>query len=248
VEWGNRLTAFGGYQVEYDADGNVTRKYRADGSFDQRLFWNSLGQLDSVWTNGIGTLRYGYDGWGRRVRRTDQYGGVMRYLYDGHDLLMETDAAGSPIREYTYYPGIDEPHSLRRSSDGAMFYYLRHFPGDVAGLIDGANQLANHYRYRPFGTPESGFPKESTTNPLRFQAREIDGASGLYYFRNRWYDPSWRASSRRTRSGWRGGSTRTRSRGMTRSTTPIRWGCRRARIAWTADVEQSRLCWGCEQR
>ena len=32
--------------------------------------------------------------------------------------------------------------------------------------------------------------QEGTPNPLRYMAREIDAATGLYYVRARWYDPS----------------------------------------------------------
>jgi RHS repeat-associated protein len=97
------------------------------------------------------------------------------------------DGAGAPIREYAFYPGVDEPHSLRRGSDGAVFYYAQEVPGDVVGLISGGNALVNAYEYRPFGSLE--WQSETTPNPLRFQAREIDPTAGLYYFRNRWYDP-----------------------------------------------------------
>jgi YD repeat-containing protein len=79
VELGNRLTAFRGYQLQYDADGNMTRKVGA--GIDQYLFWNALSQLDSVRTNGTVT-RFGYDGLGRRVRRSRGAGNI-RYLYWG---------------------------------------------------------------------------------------------------------------------------------------------------------------------
>ncbi len=117
------------------------------------------------------------------------------------------DGAGAPIREYAFYPGVDEPHSLRRGSDGAVFYYAQEVPGDVVGLISGGNALVNEYEYRPFGSLE--WQSEATPNPLRFQARELDAASALYYVRNRWYDPELARFLSEDPIGLEGGSTPT---------------------------------------
>jgi YD repeat-containing protein len=65
---------------EYDADGNLTRKWKS--GYEQRLHWSSLGQLDSVVTNGS-RVAYGYDGFGRRVRASYGNGVVKRYVHDG---------------------------------------------------------------------------------------------------------------------------------------------------------------------
>jgi hypothetical protein len=73
---------------------------------------------------------------------------VTRYLYDGDDLLMELDGAGNPIREYTYYPAVDRPHSLR--SGGHTYYSATDNPGHVVGLVNGANQVVNKYYCIPW--------------------------------------------------------------------------------------------------
>lgn len=180
----NRLLAFAGYRMEYDADGNLTRKYWAADSlqFNQRLAWNSLGELESVTTNGQ-TVFYGYDGWGRRIRRTAPDGVVAQIVYDGPDLLIEDRSDGSR-EEYTFYPGIDDPHSVVK--DGVLYYYLRHFPADVVGLVNANSELVNLYRYHSFG--RDSLVSEQVPNALRFQARELDRVTDLYYFRARWYD------------------------------------------------------------
>jgi RHS repeat-associated protein len=186
VEAGNRLTHFDGYTLEYDADGNLTHKYLAADSLqlNQRYHWNALGQLAEVTRNGV-TTDFGYDGLGRRVRKSTE-GTTTRYLWDGNQLVMELDSAGAPIREYAFYPGIDSPHSVRRSSDGAIFYYAMEAPGQVTGLVSANNEVAAEYAYTPWGEPlsESG----SVDQPLRYGAREYDGETGLYSFRARYYD------------------------------------------------------------
>jgi YD repeat-containing protein len=48
---GNRYATFNGFQLTYDAEGNLTRKYKP-GVIDQTLVWDRLGRLASVTTNG----------------------------------------------------------------------------------------------------------------------------------------------------------------------------------------------------
>lgn len=181
TQWGNRLQAFDGFAMTYDEDGNLLRKTR--GGFDQLFFWNSLGQLDSVVTNGT-VVRFGYDGRGRRVRKATNLA-TTQFIYDGNDQFAELNGSGGVLAEYTYYPGIDQPHSMRRN--GVNYYYATDYPGNVVGLIDASGSLINEYRYGPFGGAE--YVQESVVNPLRFGARERDAETGLYYHRARYYDP-----------------------------------------------------------
>src|SRR5438445_8539701 len=73
----------------------------------QTLSWNTRGQLGSTVRHDT-TTSFGYDGFGRRVRKTvtrpaspgvEQILSDIRYLWDGDDLVMELDAAGNPLRE-----------------------------------------------------------------------------------------------------------------------------------------------------
>ncbi len=90
------------------------------------------------------------------------------------------------------YPGVDQPHSIKRGN--SIHYSSTEFPGNVVGLIGSQKELANEYAYTPWGEAES--VRESVPNMLRFQARELDGGTGMYYFRSRWYDPQlWRFNS-----------------------------------------------------
>jgi RHS repeat-associated protein len=191
LETGNRLTAFNGFTLQYDADGNLTRKVKS-GVADYSFTWNSLGQLVEVMDNSSSVLtEFGYDGFGRRARKTSWVGttpSTTHYLWDGDDLVAELDGAGNPIREYAYYPGIDRPHSVRRASDGAVFYYMGESPGHVTGLVSATNQVLNKYEYTPWGEPIT--TSEQVAQPLRYMAREYDGEAKLFYVRARYYDPA----------------------------------------------------------
>jgi len=193
---GNLLKAVGLLRMEYDADGNMKRKYSTDGLFDQVLEWNALGQLTQVTTTRRGqsrTTTYRYDGLGRRIRK-ETAGVVREYVYNGAHLILEVDGEGRDLAEYVYYPGVDAPHSMRRRDSAGnwkTYYYLTESPGHVVGLIDENGQVVKEYAYRPFGeitetTPQGVAPVE---NPLTFTAREWDADVELYFYRARYYDP-----------------------------------------------------------
>lgn len=191
IATGNRLTAWNGYTLTYDSDGNLLQRSKPNMS-TTTLQWNSLGQLTYASRTGTGggSATYAYDPAGRRVQRTDGGSGVIRTLYDGDDILMELDGSGNPVREYTYLPGVDNPLSVRSwaaGQSGAAYYYSLEQPGHVAGLISTTGQLANEYHYDPYGT--LNYATEGVAQPLKYGARELDAATGLYYLRARWYDP-----------------------------------------------------------
>lgn len=190
VSTGNRLDAFDGYTVTYDADGNQIRKYKPQAGIDWYYWWNSLGQLVEVHGtlnagNTWHTITFGYDGMGRRVRKTDR-GVTTRYLYDGHHLVAETDAAGNVTREFTWYEGVDRPHSMRVG--GQTYYYVADHQGNVTGLVNAYGTLVNRYEYTPFGAPL--VVSEGISNPLRFAGGYMDVETGLYNNRARFYDPA----------------------------------------------------------
>src|SRR5664279_2609405 len=180
---GNRLTNWNGYTLTYDYDGNLVHK--TNGTFDQYLYWNSIGQLDSVKTNGA-LVSFGYDGTGRRVRKTVG-SAIYKYVYDG-DQILTIDSLGTRLRTYSYYPGIDQPHSVI-SSAGNRYYYLSEVgAGSVWGVIDTVGGIKNRYQYAPFGTSEVA--SEQVVNAFRYTGREYDSETQLYFYRARYYDPT----------------------------------------------------------
>jgi RHS repeat-associated protein len=180
----NRYSSFNGFALQYDAEGNITRK--AKGTFVQTLAWNSLNQLTSVTTNGV-TVMYGYSPTGWRIRRT-QNGQSLYSVYGNSDLLMEVDAYANPIRAYTHLPGVDRPLSVRINNGGvdSTYYYTQEQPGHVTGLMNINGGVAAQHRYGPFGEAET--TSDPTGQPLRYMGRELDASTGLYYVRARWYD------------------------------------------------------------
>jgi RHS repeat-associated protein len=177
----NRYRFFAGDSLQYDAEGNLTARLRT--GYTQRLYWNALNQLDSVVTNGS-KVSYTYSGFGVRVRRTAGAASTIS-IYDGDDLLLEANGSNTVEREFLHYPGIDLPHSVRIGT--TTYFYAMEQPGHVVGLATGASTVSQRYRYSPWGEVEQD--SGGVTQPLRFMARELDGGTGMYYVRNRWYSP-----------------------------------------------------------
>jgi len=112
----------------------------------------------------------------------------MRYVYDGDHLSLVTEAAGHVLHVYTYYPGIDQPHSVL--TNGRVSYYQQDGAGNVTGLLDDHGGLEVQYAYTPFGEVSTVTGWKS--HHLYVKGREYDGHAGLTYMRNRWYDPELR--------------------------------------------------------
>jgi RHS repeat-associated protein len=189
IDSGNRLRRFNGDTLFYDDDGNLVFQYRlADSSvFKQRLYWNSINQLDSVQTTRSGSTTsviYAYDGFGRRTRRTT--GGTSTYyLHDGNRVVAEY--TGSTLHKtYTYYPGVDQPHGMQLGS-GTRYYFLSDRKGNTTGVLDSTGVVVNKYRYSPWGRLEDSV--ETVANTIRFASRDYDSVTGLYFNRARFYDP-----------------------------------------------------------
>ncbi len=199
---GNRLRRWGLYRMDYDAAGNLTRKRLLSATDTTRvlrtdsLFWSALGLLDSVRTrdslNILTRVGFGYDALGRRIRKSTA-SGTSRYLWDGGTLVMELDSLGNRKAEYTYYPGADNPESVRRHDRGdTTYYYHQDGAGNVVALLKKTgttNAIAAQYdSLDPFGNGQTS--GGSVPNPLQFAGREYDAETGLNYLRARYYDPA----------------------------------------------------------
>jgi len=108
---------------------------------------------------------------------------VTRYYNDGFDVLFETNGTGSLTRSYTHGARIDEilssSDSKARLSDGL---------GSTRTLTDAAGQQTASYIYDVFGEVRS--ETGTKENDYLFTGRDLDRDLGIYYYRNRWYDPS----------------------------------------------------------
>ena len=68
-----------------------------------------------------------------------------------------------------------------------MQYYIYNAHGDVTGLTNSGFVLVKSYAYDAYGNEQN--PDANDTNPFRYCGEYYDAETGLYYLRNRYYDP-----------------------------------------------------------
>jgi RHS repeat-associated protein len=189
---GNRITAFGDCSYLTDSTGNVTS--RRCTSVTDSLIWSADGRLSSVTRNGV-TTAFAYDPAGRLVRRDSAGSTVSNFLWDGDNLLAELGPGGDSTRsEYSYYPGLDNLHAFAYRYGGLWNTAFAHRDalGNIRGLAEGVTT------YRVYDYDEWGNDLGTVTGAAGLG--ELDRArwkgslylapeAGLYYMRNRWYEP-----------------------------------------------------------
>jgi RHS repeat-associated protein len=175
--WGGKTVL----EIAIDANGNTLSDASAKSyTWD---FENRLTQAVVPGTNG-GTTNFKYDPFGRRIQKSGPLG-TTNYLYDGpNDLIEEIDNSGNVLAKYTQTTNIDEPLSELRS--GATSYYEQDGIDAVTSLTNPTGTVANSYTFDSYGklTASTG----TLANPFQYTGRELDGETGLYYYRARYYD------------------------------------------------------------
>src|SRR5439155_13200197 len=105
----NELQSAGSATYTYDANGNTLTK--ADPSGTATYAWDFENRLTSVTLPAGTSVTFSYDPFGRRIKK-----GSGVYIYDGANLIQESDSAGNLIARYVHGPGIDQPMTAYRGS------------------------------------------------------------------------------------------------------------------------------------
>jgi RHS repeat-associated protein len=171
----NRLLSWGSATVLHDANGNLVWDGR------NRYVWNARNLLASL--SGPVPAVFQYDAMARR-RAKAIAGQTTWFVYDGPNAVQELASNGQPSANMLTGLGIDETY-MRTDSGSRVL--LPDALGSTMALADASGAVRTEYAYAPFGeTTTSG---ASGTNPTQFTGRENDG-TGLYYYRARYYLPS----------------------------------------------------------
>ncbi|MCY2962079.1 MAG: RHS repeat-associated core domain-containing protein, partial [Planctomycetota bacterium] len=113
------------------------------------------------------------------------------FVYDGDDIVLAYNGAGSVTNRYLVGPNVDEILADEIGS-GTVTWSLADNLGsvrDLAQYTSGTNTttVVNHVVYDTFGQIKS--QTNTTWQPLfAYTGREWDADAGLYYYRARWYD------------------------------------------------------------
>ncbi|WOB50889.1 hypothetical protein NYR97_05735 [Xanthomonas hydrangeae] len=173
----NRQTAANNVALSYDESGNLL----SDGS--RTYVWDDRDRLSQIQQGGATIASFSYDALGRRTAKTEG-GTSMQYLYDGLDTVQETQ--GSTVNPILTGLGLDQRYA--RNDTGGRTYFLTDQLGSTRLLTNAAGNAVQRYEYDPYGTTAQS--SAAYTNPYQYTGREKD-ASGLYYYRARYYRPQW---------------------------------------------------------
>jgi RHS repeat-associated protein len=168
----NQLTTWGTANLFYDLNGNMTSDGTHSYTWDAR---NRLTQIDSG-----STASFSYDASGRRTSKTvlsTQTG----FFYDGANAVQEL--SGSTPTANLLGGGIDEV--FQRTDSAGARSFLTDALGSTLALTDSTGTTQTSYTFEPFGNTTS--TGSASTNSFAYTGRELD-ATGLYYYRARYYD------------------------------------------------------------
>jgi len=193
VDRANRYTKVGDATYTYNGNGCLIEKKDSSGTTTYE--YDNENHLIAV-SSQLSAVSYTYDALGRRIERTStgaQEHTSTRYVYDGDRVIAETDEAGNVIAEYVYGAGLDEILYMIR---GSLYYYY-HYDGlgNVRAITNSKGVTVESYTYDVYGKPTiyntigKEIPESQVGNDFLFTGKMFDYDTGLYYYRNRYYDP-----------------------------------------------------------
>lgn len=182
------LTSYGNTTLEYDANGNVTRR-TVNGEITDYVYdtANRLVQVKDGNSNLI--AEYTYDPFGRRLSKSVA-SGTTYFLNADEGLVGEYDATGVQRVAYGWRPGgqwSTDPVFMRTST-GYYFYHNDHLgvPQKLTA-VDGTVVWSAKYSAFGVATVEAA---STVTSNLRLPGQYFDQETGLHYNYVRYYDPA----------------------------------------------------------
>ena len=192
--WKDKLTAYNGTAITYDAIGNPLN----DDSWTYE--WAAGRQLKKTSREGQ-SLTFKYDHNGMRIQKVLEhswYPETTNYTYHGK-LLTHMEVAYTDFDEvehtdklHFFYDAQSRPVKVR--FNGTIYTYVQNLQGDIVGILDNTGNLVVEYKYDAWGKPLSTTGSLADTlgirNPFRYRGYVYDEESGLYYLRSRYYNPA----------------------------------------------------------
>ena len=207
----NAPIQIGDMHYTYDAAGNPTSILDASG-MGRDLEWNADNQLRSIVDTKEGLFHsYAYDHTGERILK--RYGTAQNAYVNGASagaLRNSTDNYSAYASAYFvennngytkhYYAGAtrlvskigedyyenNELVSTGKEEKEQYFYFQDHL-GSSTYITDLNGEIAQYSAYTPYGEM---FREYNNVTPYRFNGKELDTETGLYYYGARYYNPS----------------------------------------------------------
>ncbi len=176
----------------YDPAGNLLGVLNPPGTQPTTFVWDDEGRSKLVQLPTGVSVTSTFNGDNLRMQRVDNTG-TVRYVWDSQAYLAETDGSNVMQAEYTQEPaqygGLLSQYRLTGGVWTPSYYHFDRI-GSTRALTSSSGSITDTYFYEAFGTSLGG--TGSTVNPFQFIGQlgyYRDAASGLYYVRDRVYDP-----------------------------------------------------------
>jgi len=191
----NEQSTFNGTGLSYDANGNLT----GDGT--NTYTWDARNHLTQITQRRTTVGSFVYDAFGRRMSKTIS-GTTTQFLYDGVNPVQELNSSNGVVANLLTGLRVDEYFTRTDTATGVTSTLLADALGSTIGVVGSGGTIATGYTYQPFGATTAG--GAGNTNPYQFTGRENDG-TGLYFYRARYYSPTWQRFIAQDRIGFQGG-------------------------------------------
>ena len=191
ANWKDKLTAYNGVPITYDAMGNPLN----DGTWTYE--WQAGRQLKSMTnaTTGV-TMEFTYNHAGLRTKKVKKVNGVLaettEYILSGKNVvgLTRTDHASNEVDAMRFF--YDAQGKVAQVNfNGSVYSYVRNLQGDIVGILDNSGTIMVEYNYDAWGKPLSMDGSLANTlgrrNPFMYRGYVWDEEMGMYYLRSRYY-------------------------------------------------------------
>ena len=180
--WKDQLVNWNGTAMTYDAIGNMLTR----GNITYR--WTMGRKLAGV--NNGKNIQYFYDHTGSRTKKVVD-GTATEYRMAGE--LLVSEITNGQTFWYTYDSNANLVSII---IGGKNYFYVRNLQNDIIALIDEDGNTVVNYTYDSWGKILSitGSLKDTVgqQNPFRYRGYYYDKETGMYYLKNRYYDPELR--------------------------------------------------------
>ena len=193
-------SATGELRASFDYDDSGNLKTKSKGGVIQTMDYDALDRLVEVKENNLTMEKYTYDHEGRRISKTTG-DHTANYLYSGLNIWAEYDVGWGSAMAYYTYTGLDKPIIRSAGNPAGRFYYHHDGLGSVTSTSNIVGSMTARISYDAWGNViASGGIKPQ----YGYTGRESD-ATGLIYYRARYYDPTIARFTQRDPIGFGGG-------------------------------------------
>lgn len=202
----NQLQIDGQYTYSYDLNGNLVKK--SDGVRGTDYSYDGLGRLIEVQERNHLKVRYLYDAFNRRLKKSLYQWqaesnswlliGELRFFYDGKKEIGAADEEGNIVELRVLGKGTGSEIGTAVAFELDEKVYMPRYDqrGSITCLVDPlSKRVVEAYRYSAFGEEQiydankDRVESSPLGNPWRFSSKRYDEETGFLYFGGRHYDP-----------------------------------------------------------